>query len=60
MTGRLVPCSECGEVFPVAHDCDLAREARATFDAAKRANNPESAKALCDKAYALALLAEIP
>lgn len=44
-------CDQCGEVMPIAHDCNAAREARALFEAAKRANSPESAQRLGDAAY---------
>ena len=51
-------CPICGEVFPGAHNCDLAREARAMFEAAKHANSAETARALGERAYDLAVQAE--
>lgn len=39
-------CASCGEVFDRPHNCDKAREARALFEAAKRANDPDSRRAL--------------
>ena len=53
------PCADCGEAMPDPHNCALAREARALFEAAKRANDPESAKRLGDAAYKKAVEAEI-
>lgn len=52
-------CEQCGEVMPSPHDCEGARQARALFEAAKRANNPESAKRLGDAAYAASVKAEL-
>ena len=53
-----VRCPHCREIMPTEHDCDLAREARALFEAAKRANDPASVRALADRAYAMAEDAE--
>lgn len=51
-------CLMCGEVMPVPHDCAKAREARALFEAAKRANDPDSRRHLGGLAYATAEDAE--
>jgi hypothetical protein len=51
-------CSCCGEVFSGPHDCGKAIEARALFEAAKRANNPDSGIVLADLAYQAAKDAE--
>lgn len=51
-------CPTCGEMMPGPHDCDLAREARRVFEAAKRANDPETRLRLGDRALALAIDAE--
>jgi hypothetical protein len=52
-------CLCCGEIFAVPHDCDKAREARALFEAAKRANDPDSRRTLGNLAYQAAEDAEI-
>jgi hypothetical protein len=39
-------CDFCGEIMPASHDCAKAREARALFEAAKRANDPDSRRNL--------------
>jgi uncharacterized Zn finger protein len=55
MIGR---CEHCGEVMPGPHNCDQAREARALFEAAKRANNDESANRLSKAALAMSIKSE--
>lgn len=51
-------CPTCAERFYGPHDCAKAREARALFEAAKRANDPDSRCALGDLAYQAAEDAE--
>lgn len=51
-------CADCGEVMPTRHDCTLAIEARALFEAAKKANNPESRNRLIAAAYETVLESE--
>ena len=52
-------CDCCGEAFPGPHDCDMAREARALFEAAQRANSPEGADRLSLMALDLATKAGV-
>jgi hypothetical protein len=59
MTQTTKRCADCGEVMPILHDCAKAREARALFEAAKRANHPDSARGLGDAAYDIAVQAEV-
>lgn len=56
---RTTSCARCGEVMPIRHDCAMALEARALFEAARRANSKESARSLADAAYKLAEAAEL-
>jgi len=56
---KALRCPVCGEVMPNPHDCEIAREARALFNAAKMANDLESAKRLGDAAYAKSVKAEL-
>lgn len=51
-------CPICREVFPGPHDCGKAMEARAVFEAAKRANDPDTRRQLGDRAYDLCCEAE--
>lgn len=57
-TTPLQPCPTCGERFRGAHDCDLAMEARALFEAGKRANDRDSAGALTARALVLVIEAD--
>ena len=58
MQDNTTKCPDCGEVMPQPHNCNLAIQARAIFEAAKRANSPDSARALGDLAYEIAVQAE--
>lgn len=53
-------CARCGEVFAGrgSHDCSIAREARRLFEAAKRANDPDTREWLSRRALGLAVRAE--
>ena len=53
-----IRCPDCHEYMPILHDCSMAREARALFEAAKRSNHPDSRKILGARAYELACEAE--
>lgn len=51
-------CTACGEAFRVPHNCGFARQARALFEAAKRANDPASRDTLSRRALDMAEAAE--
>lgn len=58
ISGEVVRCPACGEAFASPHDCNAAREARALFEAARRANSRDGADRLSRLALALATKAE--
>lgn len=58
MSERALRCQTCGEVMPGPHDCAKVRESRALFEAAKRANDPDSRRTLSARALEIAEDAE--